>query len=72
MSQGFTKGVPIDTDVTLSANSNLLVPSQFAVRTYVTNELATNAVIPTRTITTTNSRESLVIKSFRICKQHLF
>jgi hypothetical protein len=53
MSQGFTKGVPIDTDVTLSANSNLLVPSQFAVRTYVTNELATNAVIPTRTIATT-------------------
>ena len=53
MSQGFTKGVPIDTDVTLSANSNLLVPSQFAVRTYVTNQLATNAVIPTRTIATT-------------------
>jgi len=53
MSQGFTKGVPIDTDVTLSANSNLLVPSQYAVKTYVTSELATNAVVPTRTITTT-------------------
>jgi len=53
MSQGFTKGVPIDTDVTLSANSNLLVPSQYAVRTYVTSELATNAVVPTRTIATT-------------------
>jgi hypothetical protein len=43
MSQGFTKGVPIDTDVTLSANSNLLVPSQLAVRTYVTNQIS---VIP--------------------------
>jgi hypothetical protein len=43
MSQGFTKGVPIDTDVTLSANSNLLVPSQFAVRTYVANQIS---VIP--------------------------
>lgn len=54
MSQGFTKGVPIDIDVTLSANSNLLVPSQYAVRTYVTSELATNAVVPTRTIATTS------------------
>jgi hypothetical protein len=43
MSQGFTKGVPIDTDGTLSANSNLLVPSQLAVRTYVTNQIS---VIP--------------------------
>tara|TARA_R110000868_G_scaffold4694_2_gene29161 strand:+ start:88 stop:840 length:753 start_codon:yes stop_codon:yes gene_type:complete len=34
MSQGFTKGIPIDTDNTLSANSNLLVPSQNAVKTY--------------------------------------
>lgn len=40
MSQGFTKGVPIDTDATLSANSNLLVPSQYAVRTYVTSQIA--------------------------------
>jgi len=53
MSQGFTKGVPIDTDVTLSANSNLLVPSQYAVRTYVTSELATNAVTSARIIATT-------------------
>lgn len=40
MAQGFTKGVPIDTDATLSANSNLLVPSQYAVRTYVTSQIA--------------------------------
>lgn len=34
MAQGTTKGVPIDTDPTLSANSDLLVPSQKAVKTY--------------------------------------
>jgi hypothetical protein len=41
MSQGFTKGVPIDTDVTLSTNSNLLVPSQYAIKTYVDTADAT-------------------------------
>ena len=35
MAQGFTKGVPIDTDSTLSADSDLLVPSQKAVKTYI-------------------------------------
>lgn len=34
MAQGTTKGVPIDTDPTLTNNSNLLVPSQNAVKTY--------------------------------------
>jgi hypothetical protein len=56
MSQGFTKGVPIDTDATLSANSNLLVPSQYAVKTYITNQIAAgggSSVPTTRTISTT-------------------
>ena len=35
MSQGFTRGVAIDTDPTLNANSNQLVPSQAAVVSYV-------------------------------------
>lgn len=35
MTQGYTNSVPIDTDPTLSANSNQLVPSQAAVVTYV-------------------------------------
>lgn len=35
MAQGSTRGVPIDTDITLSANSDLLVPSQKAVKAYV-------------------------------------
>ena len=37
MSQGTTKGVPIDTDDELTLNSDLLVPSQKAVKTYVDN-----------------------------------
>ena len=32
MSQGFTKGTPIDTDPTLSLNSDIVVPSQKAVK----------------------------------------
>lgn len=39
MSQGFTKGIPISTDGTMSANSDLVVPSQAAVVTYVANAL---------------------------------
>jgi hypothetical protein len=35
MAQGTTKGVPIDTDITMAANSDLLVPSQKAVKAYV-------------------------------------
>jgi microcystin-dependent protein len=35
MSQGYTKGIPIDYDGTLSANSDLLVPSQKAVKTKI-------------------------------------
>lgn len=35
MTQGPTRGVPISTDVTLSANLDTLVPSQKAVKTYV-------------------------------------
>jgi hypothetical protein len=36
MSQGFTKGTPIDTDPTLSLNSDIVVPSQKAVKSYLT------------------------------------
>jgi len=40
MTQGYTKGVPIDTDATMANNSNQLVPSQAAVVTYVTNAIS--------------------------------
>jgi hypothetical protein len=39
MAQGFTRGVPIDTDPTLSADSDLLVASQKATKAYVDTEL---------------------------------
>lgn len=41
MSQSFTRGVPIDPDPTLSNNSDLLVASQQATKTYVDNGLLT-------------------------------
>ena len=40
MSQGTVYGVPIDTDPTMAANSNQLVPSQAAVVTYVASQVA--------------------------------
>ena len=40
MTQGFTKGVPIDTDPTMALNSNQVVPSQAAVVAYVGNMTA--------------------------------
>lgn len=40
MAQGTTRGVPIDTDPLLAADSDLLVPSQKAIKTYVDNSNA--------------------------------
>lgn len=45
MTQGTTKGVPIDTDGTLSANSNQLVASQAATKTYVDARISTPAAL---------------------------
>ncbi len=50
MSQGFTRGVPIDTDPTLSLDSDLVVPSQKAIKTYVDTGLNTKQ--DTLTLTT--------------------
>lgn len=36
MSSNFSKGLPVDTDVNLAADSDLLIPSQKAVKAYVT------------------------------------
>jgi hypothetical protein len=38
MAQGFTRGTPIDTDPNLSLNSDLVVPSQKAIKAYVDNQ----------------------------------
>jgi len=40
MAQGTTRGIPIDTDVTLSANSDILVASQKAVKTYADTKIS--------------------------------
>jgi hypothetical protein len=58
MSQGFTKGTPIDTDATLSLNSDIVVPSQAAVKTYVDTGLATK-VPTTRTLTINGTAQDL-------------
>ena len=41
MSQGFTRGIPIDNDASLSANSDFIISSQKAVKTYVDTKVAT-------------------------------
>jgi len=58
MAQGTTKGVPIDIDPTLAADSDLLVPSQKAVKAYVNNQyegLVTAAVTHYSSSTTLDS-----------------
>lgn len=44
MSQGFTRGIPISTDATMSANSDLVVPSQAAIVAYVANQIPLGGV----------------------------
>ena len=40
MAQGTTRGIPIDTDVTLSADSDMIVASQKAVKTYADTKIS--------------------------------
>jgi hypothetical protein len=55
MSQGFTKGTPIDTDPTLSLNSDIVVPSQAAVVTYVASQIGTPVTNVTATAPLTST-----------------
>jgi hypothetical protein len=56
MAQGTTKGVPIDVDSTLAANSDLLVPSQKAIKSYVdTNFLNPSDLSATTPLTYSSS-----------------
>jgi hypothetical protein len=61
MAQGTTKGVPIDVDSTLAADSDLLVPSQKAIKTYVDNANSTkqNTLVSNVNIKTVNSETLL-------------
>ena len=61
MAQGTTRGVPIDVDSTLAADSDLLVPSQKAIKTYVDNvdsSIQTQLSNKQNTITLTTSGTS--------------
>jgi hypothetical protein len=42
--QGYTRGLVIDTDATLSADSDLVAPSQKAVKSYVDNSLSQTTI----------------------------
>ena len=44
MAQGTTKGIPIDVDDTLSSDSDLLVPSQRAVKTYTDGKTSASGI----------------------------
>lgn len=63
MGQGFTKGIPVDIDSTFSANSDALVPSQKAVKSYVDNGLATKQ-------NTLTGSESVLLPSRALFKQN--
>ena len=55
--QGYTRGLVIDTDATLSANSNLVAPSQQAVKSYVDN----NSGSLTQTTITINGSDEAIL-----------
>ena len=59
MSQGFTRGVPIDTDPNLSLDSDLVVPSQKAVKDYIDTGLNTKQDTITLTTTGTSGAATL-------------
>jgi len=66
MSQGFTKGTPIDTDPTLSLNSDIVVPSQKAVKDYLDTGLNTKQNTLTLTTTGTSGAATLVGSTLNI------
>lgn len=60
MSQGFTRGVPIDTDPNLSLDSDLVVPSQKAIKDYVDTGLNTKQDTITLTTAGTSGAATLI------------
>jgi hypothetical protein len=63
MGQGYTKGIPLDSDGTLALNSDFLIPTQKAVKTYVDTGLATKQ--PTLT-----GDESVLLPTRLLLKQN--
>jgi hypothetical protein len=66
MAQGTTKGVPIDIDPLLAADSDLLVPSQKAIKTYVDTGLLTKQGALTLTTTGTSGAATLIANTLNI------
>ena len=66
MSQGFTKGVPIDTDSNLTANSDLLVASQKATKTYIASQMSLKQDAINLTTTGTSGPATLVGNTLNI------
>jgi hypothetical protein len=60
MSQGFTRGVPIDTDPNLALDSDLVVPSQKAIKDYVDTGLNTKQDTLTLTTAGTSGAATLI------------
>jgi hypothetical protein len=60
MSQGFTRGLPIDTDPNLSLDSDLVVPSQKAVKDYIDTGLNTKQDTITLTTAGTSGAATLI------------
>jgi len=61
MAQGTTKGVPIDTDNTLAADSDILVPSQKAIKAYIQNQVAGKQNTLTNPITGTGTNNEIAV-----------
>jgi hypothetical protein len=59
MAQGTTRGVPIDTDNTLAADSDILVSSQKAVKAYIQNQVAGKQNILTNPVTGTGTNNEI-------------
>jgi len=66
MAQGTTKGVPIDIDPLLAADSNLLVPSQKAIKTYTDAGLLSKQGTITLTTTGTSGAATLIGNTLNI------
>ena len=61
--QGTTKGVPIDVDGTLSQNSDLLVASQKATKTYVDNSISAIDLANTLAAGNTTGGNNIIVSS---------
>lgn len=66
MSQSYTKGIPVDTDSNLTANSDLLVASQKATKTYIASQMSLKQDAINLTTTGTSGPATLVGNTLNI------